>query len=297
MLRKLAIACGVGGVLLQPAFAASAVSAAQNLAQGIERSTLSAGMMGGDAPSYDSQYSHSMSDNPGMVGNTPEDDARPGVYFFNLGASAFLHNDYAHAIEMYQVAASWAYKPAAYNLAVMYARGQGIPVDLPRAMAWIALAAERNDPQYVEVREVIYPLLSKEQFEQANVIWRELKKTYGDDVAMPRAKARWAEVRAGMTGSRVGSTAAPLAVGIPSPHVATLPVIAPDGSSPGRSNTTAADMIRGDKTDSSIAYAQFRETNNPYDPKLERQPLGTATVGPLSEVKKEGAPNPDTPKP
>jgi hypothetical protein len=293
MLRELAIACGVGGVLLQPAFAAPA---AQFLAQRIETNALAAGYMGGDAPSYDSQYSHSMSGNPGMAGNTPEDDARPGVYFFNLGASAFLHNDYAHAIEMYQVAASWAYKPAAYNLAVMYARGQGVPVDLPRAMAWSALAAERNDPQYVEVRELIYPLLSKEQFDQANAIWRELKKTYGDDIAMPRAKARWAEVRSGMTGSRVGSTAAPLAVGIPSPHVSTL-LPPPGANGPSRVSTTAADLIRGDKTDGSIAYAQFRESANPYDPKLERQPAGTATIGPLTEIKKGDVPAADAPKP
>jgi len=260
MLRKLASACGLCFVLLH---SVSGISAGSE-----------------DAPSYDSNYSHSIDSNPGMAGNTPEDEARPGVYFFNQGASAFLHNDYQHAINMYQVAASWAYKPAAYNLAVIYARGQGVPVDLPRAMAWIALASERNDKQYVEVRELIYSLLTKQQFEQANAIWRELKKTYGDDVAMPRAKARWAEVRSCMTGSRVGSTAAPLAVGIPSPHVSKLPP-PPNAAGPRMVNTTAADMIRGDKSDGSIAYAQFRESSNPYDPKFERQSAGTATVGPL----------------
>jgi len=133
---------------------------------------------------------------PGVSSSsTPEDDARPGEYFFLLGASAFEHKDYMHAVEMYKVAASWAYKPAEYNLGIMDALGQGVLADPPRAMAWMALAAERNDKRYIDARELVYAQLAKEQFDQANMIWRELKKTYGDEVALRRAKARWAEVR------------------------------------------------------------------------------------------------------
>src|ERR1700733_7804805 len=56
-----------------------------------------------------------------------EDSARPGEYFFGLGVNALKKKDYAFAVHMYRVAASWAYKPAEYNLAVMYALGQGVP--------------------------------------------------------------------------------------------------------------------------------------------------------------------------
>src|SRR5690348_7597390 len=87
---------------------------------------------------------------PGSNGNSPEDDARPGAYYFMRGVEAFRANDFEHAVKMYEAAASWGYKDAQYNLAVMYARGQGVPADLPRAMAWAALAAERNDKKYVE---------------------------------------------------------------------------------------------------------------------------------------------------
>ena len=236
------------------------------------------------APSYDSDYSDSVNSNPSLAGNSPEDDARPGVYYFNLGAKAFVRNDYQHAIDMYQVAASWAYKPAAYNLAVMYARGQGVPADLPRAMAWIALAAERNDKQYVEVRELIYSLLTKQQFEQANTIWRDLKNTYGDEIAMPRAKARWAEVRNGMTGSHLGHASGPLAVGIPTPHVSTLPP-PPGAAGPAKIGVVPGQIIHGDAVDGSVAYGQLHESDNPYDPKFERRLDATATVGPMTEVK------------
>jgi hypothetical protein len=248
--------------------------------------------VGAAAPTYDSNYTAHTKEIPSMAGNTPEDDGRPGVYYFTLGASAFMHNDYAHAIRMYEVAASWAYKPAAYNLAVMYARGQGVPVDLPRAMAWIALAAERNDQQYVDVRELIYSMLSKEQFAQANEIWRDLKKTYGDTVALPRAEARWADVRSHMTGSRVGSAAGPLAVGSQSTHIAHMYL--PDEPHP--IATGAAQVLTGAHDDGSIAYGQLRQSANPYDPKFELPQTGTATVGPLSSTKEE-APKADAPKP
>src|ERR1043165_3965087 len=95
-----------------------------------------------EAASFDSAYAAEERKSGG--GGTPESDARPGTYYFMEGAYAYRKRDYTFAIQMYQVSASWAYKPAEYNIAVMYARGQGVPVDLPRAMAWMALAAERG---------------------------------------------------------------------------------------------------------------------------------------------------------
>jgi Sel1 repeat len=145
--------------------------------------------------------------------NTPEADGRPGEYYFDLGAQAVKHQDYAHAIAMYKIAASWAYKPAEYNLGVMYVNGQGTPVDLPRALAWMALAAERKDPQYVKALDLVSAHLSDAQFNEANVIMAQLLPTYGDKVALARAETRWREVRAAETGSRVGSAAGHVVVG------------------------------------------------------------------------------------
>jgi hypothetical protein len=211
---------------------------------------------------------------------------------------------------MYEVAASWAFKPAEYNLGVMYARGQGVPVDLPRAMAWMALAAERNEQHYVDAREAVYAELTKEQFEQANVIWRELKLTYGDEVALRRAKARWAEVKAGMTGSRVGF-AGNLSVGVPQggSGVTQGPKIVvqsggAEGKTEGRHSegshagpTTAGEVLGGSGVDGSIAYRQLRTSDNPYDPKFESGALGTATVGQPETLKPGAARKPTTPQP
>jgi Sel1 repeat len=244
---------------------------------------------------YDSEYAAAAKE-MGSV-NTPEADARPGEYYFMVAVHAFRKNDFAFAIQMYEVAASWAFKPAEYNLGVMYSRGQGVPVDMARGMAWMALAAERNEKRYVDAREVIYAELTKEQFEQANGIWRELKKTYGDEVALRRAKARWAQVKSSMTGSRVGSVGN-LTVGMPNANMGdpSNQKNQKTGANVHTSVGTAAEITGGNGVDGSIAYGQLRESDNPYDPKF-KQAIGTATVGEPSAVKAktpdETAPEPD----
>jgi len=215
--------------------------------------------------------------------NTPTDDGRPGEYYFALGVQAVKKGDFEHAIAMYKVSASWAYKPAEYNLGVMYLNGQGSPVDMPRALAWMALAAERNDAQYVRARQLVYAHLTPEQYEQANVIWRDLLPTYGDEAAMPRAKSRWLEARNNATGSRVGSGAAHVMVGGAdgTPNHMNSPNY--DAHSGGHVVNNPAEMAGVHQGDGSVAYQALRSTDNPYDPKV--MPVsGQATVGALSQV-------------
>jgi len=224
---------------------------------------------------------------PGASGNSPEDDARPGAYYFMRGVEAVNAGDYVHAIDMYQVAASWGYKDAQYNLGVIYAKGaEGVKVDLPRAMAWMALAAERNDKRYVEARELVYSLLDKGQWDEANVIWRDLKLTYADAVALPRAKARWAEARNGATGSHLGSPGGRLEVGTPTNNTGLVRTFTATDTVQGQAvplvGRTAADIAGPNTVDGTIAYGTLRATDNPYDPRFD--PVGTATVQPPQPV-------------
>ena len=215
---------------------------------------------------------------------TPEDKGRPGEKFYFDAVRAVAKKDFRFAVDMYEVSASWAYKPAQYNLGVMYLKGEGVPLDRPRAMAWFALAAERGDADYVQARELLYADLGKDEFAHANEIWRELKTTYGDDVALARAKMRWAHVRAEMTGSPVGSPGN-LKVGSASGGV--HPVrLGPTGRSEVNGFASAAfGVLGGSSEDGSIAYRQLRESDNPYDPKFEWRtspnPEGTVIVDPI----------------
>lgn len=244
------------------------------------------------APDYDSGASAGAMSNGNF--NTPESDGRPGVKFFTLGVQAFRKGDYRHAIDMYKVAASWAYKPAEYNLGVMYFRGQGIPVDRPRGAAWMVLAAERGDPAYVKARDLVVTVLSKPEFARTDELWGALQQTYGDKVALRRAKAQWAWVKTHQTGTRVGGTVGALRVGV-------LDTGRHGPPPPNAVATSAMDLLHSGSADGSIAYREFQQSDNPYDPVFLKNRTGRVTVEPLQQQKsdaaqpggnKQGAPQP-----
>jgi len=222
--------------------------------------------------------------------NTPESDGRPGVKFFTLGVQAFRKGEYRHAIDMYKVAASWAYKPAEYNLAVMYFKGQGVPVDRPLGAAWMVLAAERGDSRYVQARDMMVTLLSKSEFMQADEHWGALKKTYGDAVALRRAKAQWAWVKTHQTGTRVGGATGELSVGVlDGGHT---PVSLNTAGKPIKIATTGAAILQGGSIDGSVAYRQFQQSDNPYDPVFLENRSGTVSVEPLTPLKPDASKQP-----
>lgn len=216
--------------------------------------------------------------------NTPESDGRPGVKFFAYAQQALHKHDYEHAIHMYKVASSWAYKPAEYNLGLMYFRGQGVPVNRPLGAAWMVLAAERGDALYVKARDVMVTVLSNAEFAQTNKLWGQLRQTYSDTVALPRAKAQWAWVSTHKTGTRAGGAVGNLMIGVlDSGHA---PVGTDASGRPLKSTTTAGGMMGGGSLDGSIAYRQFEQSSNPYDPAFVQNLTGTVKVGAVQQVDK-----------
>jgi TPR repeat protein len=211
--------------------------------------------------------------------NSPLSDARPGQYFFDLAVQNISKNDYRYAVMLYKVAASWAYKPAEYNLGVVFVKGEGgVPEDHLQGLAWLTLAAERGDKQYVAARDRVRGALPPSEVAQADAIAVELSKTYGDEHALPRAKLRWRGVRNNPTGSHVGFVSN-LKVG--AMNVASNSN--PRGSkASGRLGTNggisgqAAGLTGGNYVDGSIAYRDLRESDNPYDPKFD---VSTVIVG------------------
>jgi hypothetical protein len=207
---------------------------------------------------------------PAFIAGTPLADGRPGQYFYNIGAYAFRHHDNAFAIQMYKVAASWAYKPAEYNLGVIYARGQGVAVDLPRALAWMKLAAERNNPEYLEAVALVEANLKPGDAGKASTILSELEPRYGDKSALQRAKGRWEQVQAGLTGSHTGHPIGPVNIG------------GPDGT-------------RTFGSDGSIATRGLMSGDNPYsNPTVT---VGTMTTAKPNNGRKSKAPKSNQPAP
>lgn len=211
---------------------------------------------------------------------SPAADGRPGVYFFDLGAYAYKKGDYAHAIDMYKVAASWAYKPAEYNLGLMYFKGQGIPVDRARGAAWMILASERGTPLYVRARDLMVTALTNAEFKQTDAIWNQLKPTYGDAVALKRAKAQWVRAARSGTGSHVGHGMGNLMVG--TPGGATSPSATKGGAS--LTSVDGSELMGGGAQTGAEAYRQFGESDNPYSPVYLKHKTGTVTVESLQPL-------------
>lgn len=187
----------------------------------------------------------------------PEDEARPGEKFFQRAAEAYRKDDYAFAVDMYRVSASWGFKPAQYNLGLMYSQGDGIKADRALGLAWLALAAERGDKDYSLARDLAYRDMSSEEFARANELWRDLSKDYGDRHALKRARNHWRQVRSAATGSHLGNGAGHGVVGG-----------AGFGQKSGRYYREAWEITAGRQVDNSIAYRQLLDSDNPYDTKF-----------------------------
>ena len=142
----------------------------------------------------------------GIIGLN-EEEARflPGLYFFHKGCDYFRRGETDSAIQSWKVAAGWAVKDAQYDLGIAYFRGRDVAVDRARGIAWLALAAERKDEEFMTSLAAAWDDATPEEQSQANVIWRELSKTYADEFALVRAQNRYDQELNHITGSRVGT--------------------------------------------------------------------------------------------
>lgn len=128
----------------------------------------------------------------------------PGTYFFHKGCDAFARGDHEGGVAMWKIAASWGQKAAQYDLGIAYFEGKGVAADRPRGLAWLALAAERKDPAFEESLALAWRQSSESEHDRANALWRELRGTYADDVALKRAHRRYVEELRSVTGARTG---------------------------------------------------------------------------------------------
>lgn len=139
----------------------------------------------------------------GMYG----EDARflPGTYFFHKGCQAWKNGKVDDAIHLWQVAASWGQKSAQYNLGIAYYKGEGVERNTALGLAWLGLAAERQNPLFQESLDAAWYESTVEDRIAGKQKFAELKPRYGDDVALKRARQRYEEERRNFTGSRAGA--------------------------------------------------------------------------------------------
>jgi len=131
----------------------------------------------------------------------------PGTQFLERGNMFFRQGDYDAAVGNYRLAAHWADKLAQFNLGMMYVNGDGVARDPLMGWAWIKLSAERGYPKNVAVAADIWNQFTDEHRKVAReILEKELKPRYGDEVAIPRTSNEMKRMLARNTsgGSRVG---------------------------------------------------------------------------------------------
>lgn len=153
-------------------------------------------------------------DTPDHVTNQQLSDAKcvigmekflPGDYYYCLGAQNYGTEHTEAAQRFFKEAAGWASKPAQYVLGIMALNGDHQPMDRPLAYAWFTLAAERNTPRFVQPRDQLKAVLKPDELRRAEAYLADMRHTYADAVAAPRAETRYRDGMA-MLKDKAGSS-------------------------------------------------------------------------------------------
>lgn len=117
--------------------------------------------------------------------------ALPGDYNFCLGHRYWESGQYQAARQMLELAAGWGNKAAQRALGVAYFNGDGLLLDRPLGLAWLALAAERKEPAAAMLYNSALARASADERRTAVRILARLRGRYADDVAALRADRRF----------------------------------------------------------------------------------------------------------
>lgn len=191
------------------------------------------------------------------------------------GMRSYAGGDYKDAMNYFRQGARYADKLSQLSIGLMYLNGKGVTADPVEAWAWIAVAAERNYPQFVATRDRIWATLDAAQRERALAAEKTVAATYGDAVAKPRMAKELDYWRTQITGSRTGHVSAGLR------HVAAR-------ADCGASRADAPMAGCGGNI-----YADWRMVPKLYFENQDAQWNGSVTVGSVEDLQTKGrTPNP-----
>ncbi len=126
---------------------------------------------------------------------------------------AFERGDYERALRIYErKLAPKGDKHAHYMIGLHHQNGFGVKQDLPRALAWYALSAERGSVPAAQLVAYLSDLLDASQQQRADEIFAELQQRYGDRELLVKAIKRDQRELRNRTGSRVGGGTSPTLV-------------------------------------------------------------------------------------
>jgi hypothetical protein len=116
----------------------------------------------------------------------------PGDFYACEARAAYGRGKDDKTVEWLQEAAYWANKDAQHALGLMYINGDvDVDENVPLGVAWLALAAERKNPQYQLDYAAMRARITPQEDQQAARLFQQLRRKYGDNVAEKRAIRRF----------------------------------------------------------------------------------------------------------
>ncbi|MDJ0749726.1 MAG: SEL1-like repeat protein [Woeseiaceae bacterium] len=126
----------------------------------------------------------------------------------------YERGDFKRALFIYEKElAGTGDKYAQYMTGYMYLMGQGAPADPVLASAWYRLAAERNAPEFIAVRDQLLGTMNDGQRAQSDRLYIGLRKELSDVVLiMNLMLADLKRLDSRTTGSRLGGSSSPVTI-------------------------------------------------------------------------------------
>ena len=115
----------------------------------------------------------------------------PGDYYFCVGGHRQADGYAPAALDYFERAAKWGHKRAQYVLGLMHFQGEGTPINRPLGLAWLALAAERDDRDVDAALAFARRHSRKAERQRAERLLAEMWPTYADEFTVERAATRY----------------------------------------------------------------------------------------------------------
>jgi TPR repeat protein len=93
--------------------------------------------------------------------------------------NAIQEQNYSEAFALYSQAAQWGHKGAQYVLGELYLQGKGVARDPVAGYAWLQVAAEAPDREFIKARNAAGKKLSDSEKQEADVLAEKIAAAYG----------------------------------------------------------------------------------------------------------------------
>lgn len=130
--------------------------------------------------------------------------AHPDIRWRREALHDYSNQRYDEAMKHFLHAARYGDKASQAMIAEMHWRGIGVPQDRALGYVWMDLAAERQYPNFLILRERYWSELDEPSRRDAVERGQTVFAEYGDDVAKPRLEKVLRRESRNITGSRVG---------------------------------------------------------------------------------------------